>query len=69
MLQPKSTIYYTGLYYMYHVKAYGLERTVIFQGLDVVPICRVSLITSRREEQALMAANNVKPVIKLIINR
>ena len=40
-----------------------------FKGSDVVPICRVSLITSRREEQALMAANNMKPVIKLIINR
>merc|ERR1719391_1273638 len=36
---------------------------------DVVPICRVPLITSQREEQALITANNMKPVVKLLINR
>merc|ERR1719193_1002266 len=36
---------------------------------DVVPICRVPLITSPREEQALISANNMKPVVKLLINR
>ena len=39
------------------------------QGSDVVPICRVPLITSQREEQALITANNMKPVVKLLINR
>ena len=42
---------------------------VIFKGSDVVPICRVPLITSQREEQALITANNMKPVVKLLINR
>merc|ERR1719391_1292174 len=36
---------------------------------DVIPICRVPLITSPREEQALITANNMKPVVKLLINR
>ena len=36
---------------------------------DVIPICRVPLITSPREEQALISANNMKPVVKLLINR
>merc|ERR1719468_309930 len=36
---------------------------------DVVPICRVPLITSLKEEQALINANNMKPVVKLLINR
>ena len=36
---------------------------------DVVPICRVPLITSPREEQALISSNNMKPVVKLLINR
>ena len=36
---------------------------------DVMPICRVRLITSPREEQALISANNMKPVVKLLINR
>ena len=27
---------------------------------DVIPICRVPLITSPREEQALISANNMK---------
>ena len=39
------------------------------KGSDVVPICRVPLITSQREEQALITANNMKPVVKLLINR
>merc|ERR1719348_1258686 len=39
------------------------------EGSDVVPICRVPLITSQREEQALINANNLKPVVKLLINR
>merc|ERR1719474_2122274 len=39
------------------------------EGPDVVPICRVPLITSQREEQALITANNMKPVVKLLINR
>merc|ERR1719239_509480 len=39
------------------------------EGSDVVPICRVPLITSPREEQALITANNMKPVVKLLINR
>merc|ERR1719357_761478 len=39
------------------------------EGSDVVPICRVPLITSQREEQALITANNMKPVVKLLINR
>merc|ERR1719187_324987 len=39
------------------------------EGSDVVPICRVPLITSQREEQALISANNMKPVVKLLINR
>lgn len=34
-----------------------------------MPICRVPLITSQREEQALITANNMKPVVKLLINR
>ena len=41
----------------------------ILKGSDVVPICRVPLITSQREEQALITANNMKPVVKLLINR
>jgi len=36
---------------------------------DVVPICRVPLITSPREEQALISANQMRPVVKLLINR
>ena len=36
---------------------------------DIVPICRVPLITSQKEEQALINANNMKPVVKLLINR
>jgi len=39
------------------------------EGPDVIPICRVPLITSQREEQALITANNMKPVVKLLINR
>ena len=39
------------------------------EGPDVVPICRVPLITSQKEEQALITANNMKPVVKLLINR
>ena len=35
----------------------------------MVPICRVPLITSQREEQALITGNNMKPVVKLLINR
>ena len=42
---------------------------MILKGSDVVPICRVPLITSQREEQALITANNMKPVVKLLINR
>ena len=42
---------------------------MLFKGSDVVPICRVPLITSQREEQALITANNMKPVVKLLINR
>merc|ERR1719300_686814 len=38
-------------------------------GPDLVPICRVPLITSQKEEQALINANNLKPVVKLLINR
>ena len=38
-------------------------------GGDIVPICRVPLITSQKEEQALINANNMKPVVKLLINR
>jgi len=38
-------------------------------GGDLVPICRVPLITSQKEEQALINANNLKPVVKLLINR
>ena len=38
-------------------------------GGDLVPICRVPLITSQKEEQALINANNMKPVVKLLINR
>jgi len=36
---------------------------------DVEPICRVPLITSLKEEQALIQANSMKPVVKLLINR
>merc|ERR1711936_1229719 len=36
---------------------------------DVEPICRVPLITSVKEEQALIQANAMKPVVKLLINR
>merc|ERR1712179_524868 len=36
---------------------------------DVEPICRVPLITSVKEEQALIQANSMKPVVKLLINR
>ena len=35
----------------------------------VVPIVRVPLITSPKEEQALIAANSTKPIVKLLINR
>ena len=45
------------------------KSKMIFKGSDVVPICRVPLITSQREEQALITANNMKPVVKLLINR
>ena len=45
------------------------KMMVVFKGSDVVPICRVPLITSQREEQALITANNMKPVVKLLINR
>merc|ERR1719400_440899 len=38
-------------------------------GHDVVPVCRVPLITSQREEQALINACATKPVVKLLINR
>merc|ERR1719511_2706 len=38
-------------------------------GGDLVPICRVPLITSLKEEQALIQANASKPLIKLLINR
>jgi hypothetical protein len=31
-------------------------------GGDLVPICRVPLSTSHKEEQALINANNMKPV-------
>merc|ERR1712203_935962 len=37
--------------------------------LEVEPICRVPLITSLKEEQALIQANAMKPVVKLLINR
>merc|ERR1712001_620764 len=36
---------------------------------DVEPICRVPLITSLKEEQALIQSNAMKPVVKLLINR
>ena len=36
---------------------------------DVTPICRVPLITSQKEEEALIAANTTRPVVKLLINR
>lgn len=36
---------------------------------DVVPICRVPLITSQKEEQALINSCATKPVVKLLINR
>lgn len=36
---------------------------------DVEPICRVPLITSHKEEQALIQACAMKPVVKLLINR
>jgi len=36
---------------------------------EVEPICRVPLITSLKEEQALIQANSMKPVVKLLINR
>jgi len=37
--------------------------------LEVEPICRVPLITSLKEEQALIQSNAMKPVVKLLINR
>ena len=37
--------------------------------LEVEPRCRVPLITSLKEEQALIQANASKPLIKLLINR
>merc|ERR1719509_95413 len=37
--------------------------------LDVLPICRVPLITSQKEEQALISTNSTKPIVKLLINR
>jgi len=36
---------------------------------DVLPICRVPLITSQKEEQALISTNSTKPIVKLLINR
>jgi len=36
---------------------------------DVVPICQVPLITSQKEEQALINSCATKPVVKLLINR
>eukprot|EP00092_Neocalanus_flemingeri_P033652 GFUD01036583.1.p1 GENE.GFUD01036583.1~~GFUD01036583.1.p1 ORF type:complete len:327 (-),score=88.35 GFUD01036583.1:1003-1983(-) len=39
------------------------------EGPDLVPICRVPLITSEKEQQALITANQTKPVVKLLINR
>merc|ERR1719369_1815572 len=36
---------------------------------DLLPICRVPLITSQKEELALIATNQTKPMVKLLINR
>merc|ERR550519_3000394 len=36
---------------------------------DILPICRVPLITSEKEEIALISNNPTKPVVKLLINR
>lgn len=38
-------------------------------GDSVIPICRVPLITSQKEEQALLQSCTMKPVVKLLINR
>merc|ERR1719369_1106033 len=36
---------------------------------DLLPICRVPLITSHKEELALISTNQTKPIVKLLINR
>lgn len=40
-----------------------------YQEVDVMPICRVPLITSQKEAQALISSNVTKPTVKLLINR
>ena len=47
-----------------------LCETMLFKMKEAAidPICRVSLITSNKEE-ALLISNSTKPVVKLLINR
>merc|ERR1719187_2343750 len=59
-------------YYCIEELAQAAENNMIKLGdsyPDVVPICRVPLITSQKEEQALISTNMMKPVVKLLINR
>ncbi|CAB4068630.1 BACURD [Lepeophtheirus salmonis] len=44
-------------------------KTFSEEPTDLVPICRVPLITSQKEEQALITANFMRPAVKLLINR
>merc|ERR1719244_1228170 len=58
-------------YYCVDELAEAIEKSLKDKELlsDVVPICRVPLITSQKEEQALISTNMMKPVVKLLINR
>merc|ERR1719445_2146950 len=47
----------------------SLSKMTGLEGGEVIPICRVPLITSQKEEAALISANMSLPVVKLLINR
>merc|ERR1719516_81436 len=47
----------------------SLAKMTGLEGGEVVPICRVPLITSSKEEAALISSNMSLPVVKLLINR
>ncbi|XP_031848145.1 BTB/POZ domain-containing adapter for CUL3-mediated RhoA degradation protein 3-like isoform X2 [Nomia melanderi] len=48
--------------------AESCEQALLLKEKEAVPICRVPLITSPKEEQFLIS-NTTKPVVKLLINR
>jgi len=58
-------------YYCVDELAEAIEKSLKDKEIlsDVVPICQVPLITSQKEEQALINSCATKPVVKLLINR